>query len=63
MANRHSRTIRLNSPTARHQRKSQQWPEDFTAKLFCKVEFWIERLPKLIGTANVIPNSGVTPTL
>jgi hypothetical protein len=28
-------------------RKSQLWSEDFTAKLFCNVEFWIERLPKL----------------
>jgi len=28
---------------------SQLWSEDFTAKLFCKVEFWLERLPKLIG--------------
>jgi hypothetical protein len=30
-------------------RKSQLWSEDFTAKLFCNVEFWIERLPILIG--------------
>jgi hypothetical protein len=30
-------------------RKSQLWSEDFTAKLFCNVEFWLERLPKLIG--------------
>ena len=30
-------------------RKSQLWSEDFTAKLFCTVEFWIEHLPKLIG--------------
>jgi hypothetical protein len=29
-------------------RKSQLWAEDFTAKLFCNVEFWLERLPKLI---------------
>jgi hypothetical protein len=29
-------------------RKSQLWSEDFTAKLFCNVEFWFERLPKLI---------------
>ena len=29
-------------------RKSQLWSQDFTAKLFCNVEFWIERLPKLI---------------
>jgi hypothetical protein len=30
-------------------RKSQLWSEDFMAKLFCNVEFWLERLPKLIG--------------
>jgi len=30
-------------------RKSRLWSEDFTAKLFCNVEFWIERLPKLLG--------------
>jgi hypothetical protein len=29
-------------------RKSQLWSRDFTAKLFCNVEFWLERLPKLI---------------
>ena len=29
-------------------RKSQLWSQDFTAKLFCNVEFWLERLPKLI---------------
>jgi len=29
-------------------RKSQLWSEDFTAKLFCNIEFWHERLPKLI---------------
>jgi hypothetical protein len=29
-------------------RKSQLWSEEFTAKLFCNVEFWLERLPKLI---------------
>jgi hypothetical protein len=28
-------------------RKSQLWSEDFTAKLFCNVEFWLERLPKM----------------
>ena len=28
---------------------SQLWLEDLTAKLFCRVEFWMERLPKLIG--------------
>jgi hypothetical protein len=26
----------------------QLWSEEFTAKLFCNVEFWLERLPKLI---------------
>jgi hypothetical protein len=30
-------------------RKSQLWSEDLTAKLFCNVECWLERLPKLIG--------------
>jgi hypothetical protein len=44
-------------------RKSQLWSEDFTAKLFYNVEFWLERLPKLIGlredNAIVIPNSGL----
>jgi hypothetical protein len=25
-------------------RKSQLWSEDFTAKLFCNVEFWLERI-------------------
>jgi hypothetical protein len=30
-------------------RKSQPWSEDFTAKLFCNVEFRRERLPKVIG--------------
>jgi len=55
-------------------RKSQLWPEDFTAKLFCNVEFWLacppqlterrrERLPKLIGlfegAAIVIRNFGL----
>jgi hypothetical protein len=43
-------------------RKSQLWAEDFTAKLFCNVEFWLDRLPKLIGScesaAIEIPNSG-----
>jgi hypothetical protein len=28
---------------------SQLWSQDFTAKLFCNVEFWLERLPKLMG--------------
>jgi hypothetical protein len=27
---------------------SPLWSENFTAKLFCDVEFWLERLPKLI---------------
>jgi hypothetical protein len=31
-------------------RKSLLWSEEFTAKLFCNVEFCLERLPKLIGT-------------
>ena len=26
-------------------RKSELWSEDFTAKLFCNVEFWPARLP------------------
>jgi hypothetical protein len=30
-------------------RKSQLWSQEFTAKLFCNVEFWLERVPKLIG--------------
>ena len=30
-------------------RKSQRWSEEFTAKLFCNVEFWLERLAKLIS--------------
>ena len=46
-------------------RKSQLWSEDFTAKLFCNVEFWMERLPKLISlrdnAAIDIPNSGLAP--
>jgi len=32
----------------KYMRKSQLWSDDFTAKLFCNVEFWLERLPKLI---------------
>jgi hypothetical protein len=28
----------------------QLWSEGFTAKLFCNVELWLERLPKLIGS-------------
>ena len=30
-------------------RKSQLWSIEFTAKLFCNVEFWMERLAKLTG--------------
>ena len=45
--------------------KSQLWSEDFTAKLFCNVEFWLERLPKLVGLggrpAIVIPHTGCPP--
>jgi len=26
-------------------RKSQRWSRDFTAKLFCNLEFWIACLP------------------
>jgi hypothetical protein len=48
-------------------RKSQLWAQDFTAKLFCNVEFWMERLPKLIGicgnTSNVVQNSEVDPSI
>jgi len=29
-------------------RKSQLWSEDFTPKLFCNAEFWIQLLPELI---------------
>ncbi|MGA2556675.1 MAG: hypothetical protein ABSG04_10435 [Verrucomicrobiota bacterium] len=32
----------------KYPRKSQLWSEDFTAKLVCNVEFWMERPPKLI---------------
>jgi hypothetical protein len=32
-------------------RKSQLWSQEFTAKLFCNVEFWMERLPRLVGLA------------
>ena len=42
-------------------RKSQLWSQDFTAKLFCNVELWMERLPKLIGVCDgaglMTPNS------
>jgi hypothetical protein len=30
-------------------RKSQLWSQEFTAKLFCDVEFWAERFSKLIS--------------
>ncbi len=44
-------------------RKSQPWAGDLTAKLVCNVEFWLERLPKLIGIresgAIVVPISGL----
>jgi hypothetical protein len=30
-------------------RRSQLWSQNFTAKLFCNVEFWVERVPKLLG--------------
>ena len=46
-------------------RKSQLWWQDFTAKLFCNVEFWMERLPELIGLCEIttiaIPNSELDP--
>jgi hypothetical protein len=56
-----------NTPPYKRQylRKSQLWSEDFTAKLFCNVEFRLERLPELIGIresgAFVIQNSGLDP--
>jgi hypothetical protein len=39
-----------NTPSEKRKflRKSQLWSEDFTAKLFCNVEFWLECLPKLV---------------
>jgi hypothetical protein len=42
-----------NTPPERRKflRKSQLWSEDFTAKLFCNVEFWLERLPKSVELA------------
>jgi hypothetical protein len=42
---------RANTPPEKRKflRKSQLWSQDFTAKLFCNVEFWLERLSKLIG--------------
>jgi hypothetical protein len=76
MKNIRMRRYRLaNTPPEKRKylRKSQLWSEDFTAKLFCNVEFWLacppqlparrrERLPKLIGVCEgaeiVIPNSG-----
>jgi hypothetical protein len=45
-------------------RKNQLWSYDFTTKVFCNVEFWLERLPKLIGICEgavvMIPNCGLT---
>jgi hypothetical protein len=38
-------------------RKSQLWSQEFTAKLFCNVEFWRERLPRLIGVSAGIERS------
>ena len=38
-------------------RKSQLWSQEFTAKLFCNVEFWRERLPRLIGGSAGIERS------
>jgi hypothetical protein len=32
----------------KYPRMRQLWPKDFTAKLSCNVEFWLERPPKLI---------------
>jgi hypothetical protein len=66
-------TIPLTDPFTpekrKYLRKSQLWSHDFTAKLFCNVEFWLERLPRLIGLceitaaadAIVIPHSGLAP--
>jgi hypothetical protein len=52
--------------TPPEKRKYLLWSQDFTAKSFCNVEFWFERLPKLIGlfegSAIVIPNSGLDPS-
>ena len=39
-------------------RKSQLWSQDFTAKLFCDVEFWIDRLPKLIEAQSEFERAG-----
>jgi hypothetical protein len=42
-------------PLGEHRRRSgnisassRRWPQDSTAKLFCNVEFWIKRLPRVI---------------
>ena len=32
----------------KYMRKSQLWSQEFTAKLFGNIEFWLERLPQLI---------------
>ena len=37
-------------------RKSQLWSQDFTAKLFCNIEFWLERLA--IGRVGRLGQSG-----
>jgi hypothetical protein len=44
------RYLWANTPPDRRKflRKSQLWLQDFTAKLFCNVEFWLEGLAKLI---------------
>jgi hypothetical protein len=46
-------------------RKSQLWSQDFTAKLCCNVEFWLERVPKVIRQCDriafKIPNSRLDP--
>lgn len=31
-------------------RKSQLWSQEFTAKLFCNVEFWIERMHDAVAS-------------
>jgi len=39
-------------------RKSQLWSEEFTAKLFAGVEFWMERIPALLGSAPRLRQAG-----
>jgi len=45
--------------------KPQHWSQQFTAKWVCNVEFWLERVPQLIGlreiSAMTIQNSGLGP--